>query len=544
MRTADLIAERLAASGIRHAFGIPGGEVLILIDALRRAGIAFVTARHETAAGLMAEGSAAHTAAPGLLLVTVGPGVSNAVNAVANAFLDRVPLIVLSGAIDHTLKPAFTHQVLDHGALLRPVTKATFVAAPETIDATMQRALALAMEHPRGPVHIDVPVHVAGAEIGAVDRRVSSAGDARDAASHTREECSDEALRDAARWLRHATRPLVIAGLEAVQDGVPAALAELLRVTGAPLLTTYKAKGVIDELDPQCVGPIALSPRADAIVAPLIEAADVVLLVGYDPVEMRVRYVQPFAAHTRVVELAPCRRAHAMHEAHVLVVGELCASLRELSRELAADALRPCWPDGMPRVVRATLRSAFAPAPGFTPRTVVDTLARVIPPDVRMTVDTGAHRILLSQCLPTRRPRQLLQSNGLCTMGYALPAAIGLALSSGERVVAIMGDGGFEMVVGELATLRDLGLKLTIVVFDDQSLALIDQKQQAEHLPRNGVWLGATDHAAVASAFGGRGERIGSAEGLARALRDSLASTRGFTLISCALERGAYEGLL
>jgi acetolactate synthase-1/2/3 large subunit len=537
MRTADLIARRLCASGIRHAFGIAGGEVLVLIDALERAGIAFVPARHETAAGLMAEGSGVHTGAPGLLLVTVGPGVTNAINGVANAFLDRVPLIVLSGAADGTPAPAFTHQVLDHGALLRPVTKASFVAEPGTIDATIQRALALAMKHPRGPVHIDVPASVAAQPVPAVNP--AAAGEPSVADS-----IDVDALRRAAHWLRHAARPLVIAGLEAGQDGVPEALAELLRAVPAPVLTTYKAKGVVDEFDPNCIAAIALSPRADAAVAPLIEAADVVILVGYDPVEMRARYVRPFAARTRVIELAAGPRTHAMHTAHATFVGDLRGSLLRLRSELSAGPIAPAWQDGLPARVRDRLRTDFAPSPGFGPRCVVDCLARGVPTNVRMTVDTGAHRILVSQCLPVRAPRRLLQSNGLCTMGYALPAAIGIALASGEAVVAIMGDGGFDMVAGELATLRDLALNVTLVVFDDQSLALIDQKQRMEGLPRAGVWLGATDHVAVARAFGGHGERVFSADGLERALREALGRSGRFSVISCAIERGAYQGVL
>jgi acetolactate synthase-1/2/3 large subunit len=175
---------------------------------------------------------------------------------------------------------------------------------------------------------------------------------------------------------------------------------------------------------------------------------------------------------------------------------------------------------------------------------VVDTLSRVVPACVRLTVDTGAHRIVFSQAFRARSPGQALQSNGLCTMGYALPAAIGLALASCEPVLALMGDGGFDMVAGELATLRDLELPVTLVIFDDQSLALIDLKQAEQQLPRCGVWSGATDHVAVARAYGGRATRVRDVASLERALGEALARRRGFSLISCTLERGAYAGLI
>jgi acetolactate synthase-1/2/3 large subunit len=192
------------------------------------------------------------------------------------------------------------------------------------------------------------------------------------------------------------------------------------------------------------------------------------------------------------------------------------------------------------------VRAAFAPdtdAP-FSPLSVAEVLSRVLPTDAQLTVDTGAHRIVLSQAVQTSWPGQMLQSNGLCTMGYALPSAIGLSLASGRRVVAAMGDGGFDMVLGELATLRDLSLPVTIIVFDDSSLALIDVKQQAAGLVRRGVWLGATDHAALAGAFGGWGVRVHDAASLEAALLKSFQTHTRFSLISCALERGAYAELL
>jgi acetolactate synthase-1/2/3 large subunit len=332
---------------------------------------------------------------------------------------------------------------------------------------------------------------------------------------------------EAAALLANAKRPLVIAGLEAVDARVAAPLAALVRAQQFPLLTTYKAKGILDEADPLSVGAIALSPRADALVRPLIEAADVVLLAGYDPVEMRAGYAQRFAAHTR------------------LIVGDLAASVAELARQLCSHQ-QQTWPDGEPARVRAALRAAFAPsdAAGFSPLVVADVLSRSLPESAQLTIDTGAHRIVLSQALRARWPGQILQSNGLCTMGYALPCAIGLALTSGRRVMAVMGDGGLEMVLGELATLRDLALPLIIVVFDDSSLALIDQKQHAAGLTRRGVWLGTTDHVALAKAFGGHAVRVQDADTLELALADALADRHRFTLISCVLQRGAYAGLL
>lgn len=532
MRAVDLIAMRLHEAGVRRAFGIPGGEILALMEALRRAGIAFVTARHETAAGLMAEGFAAHAGGPGLLLVTLGPGLSNAVNAVANALLDRVPLLVLSASLGAPRDARITHQVFDQEALLAPVTKASLRARRGQFDAMLQRALSLALAEPRGPVHLELPldalageeprVEVAAVPAPRIDRAV---------------------VAEMAALLSRAQRPLVLAGLESSRGDAPRALRQLLDALDGPLLTTYKAKGVLDEHDRRAIGAIGLSPRADAIARGLLRAADTVLLVGYDPVEMRAGYLEPFAPTTRVLELAASPRTHAMHRAQLTWCGDLAASLDALRAGLSGAQLGR-WPDDMPAATRAALRAQFAAGSAFSPQTVVATLSRLVPPQVRLTVDTGAHRILFSQAFRARSPGQVLQSNGLCTMGYALPAAIGLALASHEPVLALMGDGGFDMVAGELATLRDLELPVTLVIFDDQSLSLIDLKQSEQRLSRCGVWSGATDHVAVARAYGGRGVRVQDGESLTRALGEALEQRRGFSVISCALARGAYTGLL
>ena len=164
MNAADVIARRLYAAGCRFAFGIPGGEVLTLIDALERAGIRFVLTRHENGAGFMAEGGWHATAAPGILVATVGPGVANAFNVVANAEQDRVPLIVLSGAVDAAEAMRYTHQVFDHSAAFAHICKASFTAPDGAIDAMIDKALAIAMSGRPGPVHIDLPIRVADTE--------------------------------------------------------------------------------------------------------------------------------------------------------------------------------------------------------------------------------------------------------------------------------------------------------------------------------------------------------------------------------------------
>jgi acetolactate synthase I/II/III large subunit len=162
-RATDLLARRLYEAGCRTAFGMPGGEVLTLVDSLVAAGIRFVLCKHENAAGFMAEGTYHRTGAPGILVATVGPGAANGVNVVANAEQDRVPLIVLTGCVDPDEALTYTHQVFDHRALFDPITKETFTLTADGADVIADKAVAIAMGDRPGPVHIDIPISVADA---------------------------------------------------------------------------------------------------------------------------------------------------------------------------------------------------------------------------------------------------------------------------------------------------------------------------------------------------------------------------------------------
>ncbi|MGX1740509.1 thiamine pyrophosphate-binding protein [Bosea sp. NPDC055353] len=526
---ADLLALGLAAAGATHAFGIPGGEVLALVDALERAGIRFRLSRHENAAGFMAEGLWHATGALPVLVATLGPGVANAVNVVANAQQDRVPLLFITGCVDQALAESYTHQVFDHQAVLRPLVKASFRVAPGTEDLVVAKAVALARRGRPGPVHIDLPIAVAEARAPSRPALVMPLAAPAIPAD----------LQSAQALLATAKRPLVIVGLDLVnQDGGAAALGRFLAATGAPLLTTYKAKGLVPEEDPRVIGAVGLSPRADALVRPLIEAADLVVLAGYDPIEMRQNWRNPWPAGKRVIDIVAEPVQHGMHHSSLLLEGDVGAILRRLSE---GRTPQETWLGGEPAAIRRAFSVAFAVPGTWGPHAVFETLRGVAPPGTVATADSGAHRILLSQMWNCDGPGRMLQSSGLCTMGCALPLATGHALGSGRPTLCFVGDAGLEMVLGELATLRDLGLPVVIVALVDRALGLIALKQRQLGLARAGVDIGETDFAAVARALGGHGATIDDRETLAR---EAGAAFRrdGFTLLACRIDASCYEG--
>lgn len=531
LRAADVLARRLYAAGCRHAFGMPGGEVLTLIDALMSAGITFHLAKHENAAGFMAEGVHHVDSAPAILVATVGPGAVNGVNVVANAEQDRVPLLVLTGSVDAHDAETYTHQVLDHRKVFEPITKATFTLTAQAAEVVADKALSIATEGRRGPVHIDVPISVADAP--SVDRGIW-----RIPASPNAPAGND--LATARTWLNDAQRPLIIAGLDVLYDKSASALINFAETFDAPVITTYKAKGVIPEDHPLSLGAAGLSPLADKHLLPLVKAADLVICVGYDPIEMRPGWQEPWDPDQQlVVDIHAAPNHHYMHQATLSFLAHTGATLAALSDHLGP---RAAWSDGEPGVVADALAKAFPRTDEWGPGAVIDTCRTVLPRNAIATVDSGAHRILLSQMWECYTPRTLLQSSGLCTMGCAIPLAIGAKLIAPERtVVSFSGDAGFLMVAGELATAAEQRLNSIFVVFVDQSLALIELKQRQRQLPNVGVDFAGHDYAAIGRAFGGRGVTVDNRDSLKRALEEAMKADT-FTLIAAVIPERSYDG--
>jgi acetolactate synthase I/II/III large subunit len=533
MRVADVVAGTLANFGARQAFGMPGGEVVTLVDALNQAGIEFLLTRQESGAAIMAAGYATATGRPGVLVTTLGPGLANAVNGIADASQEHVPLVVLTGVVDHALRGRYTHQVIDQPALLRPIVKGCFEVEAVGAGDIVARAIDLATAHPMGPVLIELSPETA--------LQAGSEHDLRSPPMRTKGGFAQTHLVDEAfAMLDRAERPLLVAGFDAARTGADSSVLALVETRNIPVMTTYKAKGVLPERHPLALGAAGLSPLADGILLPLCGAADVVILAGYDPVEMRAGWMDPFAPDAQVIEISPGPYDHAMHSATIRIEGDIARTLTALAtRETSAS---PPWNCGRAAKAKSDLQAAFATPEPWSPHAVIDALEAELPGDAVVTVDSGAHRILLSQKMKVGRSLALLQSAGFCTMGAAVPLAAGVKLANPQTpVVAVVGDGGLEMGLGELATLRDAGLAIVILVLQDQSLALIELKQKQASLPCAGVRLGATKFGDIARAFDGNGYQASSAADLRTALREALGAPK-FSVIACEIEAGDYAG--
>lgn len=527
----DIIGRALRKAGATHVFGIPGGEVLALIQGVNAADIRFVLVKHENSGGFFAEGHWHMTGALPVLVATLGPGVANAVNVVANAMQDRVPLIFLTGCVESALLGSFTHQVVDHRAMLRPVVKGSFRLERGKIDQVMRQAIELARFGQPGPVHIDVPVDVAESEsIESKEESISGA------ALHAPDQKS---ITAALALLASSKRPLAIAGVDAVLEDAGAAIAAFCRQHSIPLVTTYKGKGLLPENDPLCLCAAGLSPLADKTLMPLIAQADCLLLLGYDPIEMRVGWRNPWGIDKTVIEIAPIKRDHGMHAVSISMIGEIASTLFSLQHATPGR-----WVGNQPTKAKAALQHDFSGPQAWGPHAAFRTLREVLPDETVVTADSGAHRILLSQMWQCSKPRTFLQSSGFCTMACALPLAAGAKLGRSDfPVVCVVGDAGLDMAAGELATLRDLRLPVIICVLVDESLALIDLKQRKSPLPSIGVRFGKTDFAAVARAYGGFGANVTTSVELNVEVRHAL-ERDCFSIIAIHIPPRAYDGYI
>ena len=532
IRAADALARRLYAAGCRTAFGMPGGEVLTVIDALESAGIRFILAKHENAAGFIAEGVHHRDHAPAILVGTIGPGTLNGVNTVANALQDQVPMIVISGCMDADEIARYTHQVVDQQAVFRPITKASFSLTAGTAHTIADKAIAIATEGRPGPVHIDVPISVADARIAA------TVPAPRAPASLTVPTGAD--LATARGWLEQAKRPVMIVGVDAMNQWAETAILEFAEDHNVPVITSYKAKGMLPEDHALALGGAGLSPLADTHLVPFVQSADLILCVGYDPIEMRPGWRDVWTPNSHnVIDITAVPNHHYMHQSSLNFVTDCAATLRALSDGL--DVVET-WPEGEIYQCKSALADAFPRDEDWGPAAIIDTCRRVLPRDAISSADSGAHRILLSQMWECYAPRALMQSSALCTMGCAVPMAIGAKLASPDRaVVSFSGDAGFLMVAGELATAAELNLAPIFVVFVDASLALIEKKQRERQLPNHGVDFAQHNFAAMGVAFGGAGVTVRSRGALESALNDAMAADT-FTVIAAVIDRGAYDG--
>ena len=477
MTNVETIVRMLEQAGVRWVFGIPSGPVLPLIEALGRSRVEFVLTASETSAGFMATTVGQLGGAPGACAATVGPGATNLTTGVGCAWLDCAPVLAFTCNVP---SPWLTRRIqmrIDHNALFRPLTKATFALTPENVADRMAEAVHLANAEPPGPVHLDLPEDV-GLEVSTGEASATvPAGELED--------ITDAARTALAGALSRSRRPLVITGLTFTRSAAADSLRRFVEKHRLPFVSTLHAKGCLPESHPNWAGVIGRARRTD--VQRLLDRADLILAVGYDPIEINyeewVGETPVFHVSTEAAETDP--RIRFVFNRGGDLDGALrgCESLEPVANDWTAEEME-AHRNSLDRALRP-------PGTGFAAHHVLDTLRAAVPADGILAYDVGAHTHQIATQWRTDRPRTLVATNGWSSMGFGMPAAYAAKMVHPDRaVVGVVGDGCFQMTAGELALARRRNLAVPIVVLNDGWLGLMKVKQERREYPLSGVELG------------------------------------------------------
>ncbi|MDP6707017.1 MAG: thiamine pyrophosphate-binding protein [Alphaproteobacteria bacterium] len=527
MNNAELIVATLKRAGIAQGFGIPSGNVLPLIEAMRRNDLGYVLTAHEGSAAFAADVMGRMTGRPGLCLATLGPGATNLATGVGNAYLDRSPLIAITCNLDTDQLGRRRQMLIDHHQLFRPITKASLPLREGAVAGPLAEALSLALSEPQGPVHLDLPEDVSLAP--ATEAVPVLAPPTRPAPPPAHE------IEAATALLATARRPVAVLGASAMRLADPGLLRAFVERHRMPFASTTMAKGLIDEAHPLSIGCIERGCRQ--IQRRFLQSADLVVGLGYDTVEVEyeawIGQAPLLQLDIEPVDIDPSVDLKGE------VTGDLDAALAAL------NALPPPandWTDEAVAQHRTAFQAALRPeVAGLAPHQAIDAVRRVLPADGILAFDVGAHTHQIASQWPAPAPGHFLITNGWSSMGFGLPAAIAAKLAAPERpVVCLLGDGCFQMTAGELATAKRLGLTLPVVVLDDRWLSLIQIKQERRQYGLYGSELQAEAYAEPpAHYFGVPATGVRDAAALAAALERALAAD-GPSVIEAVVDPSHY----
>lgn len=474
---ATAVVAALQELGVRYVFGVPSGGWVDYMEALRVAdGIEFILTTHEGGASMMAAVAGGLTGVPGVCFGTFGPGATNLTTGVGAAQLDRQPMIALTDEMPAAMRGRVTQMGIDHQALFAPLTKHTTRLSADAVRATLFDAARTALEGRPGAVHVGLPVGLSAQPAGAETIGFSAPAAPPPAAP--------DLLQQAKALLAGARKPLLAIGLGAVHARLAAPITALAERHDIPVVLTPMAKGMLPEDHPSYAG--VLFHALSDVVGETHAQADLVIAIGYDPIEFNYEAWLSPGARLVSLDVAPADIDSDAYSLAVDAVGDIAGSLASL---LTVPPVAHEWDMAAMRRRRDDMFARLAPGnAGFGPKAALAILRDVLPPAGIMACDVGAHTHLIGQAWPTPAPGRQIMTNGWSTMGYGLPAAIAAKLVCPDQpVCAVVGDGGFLMTAGELATAVRYNLKIVVVLFTDNDLALIRIKQQKKSNPIYGT---------------------------------------------------------
>ena len=513
-RASDVFVQCLEAEGVEYVFGIPGEETLDLSESLADSSIQFVPVRHEQGGAYMADAYGRLTGRAGVCLGTLGPGATNLVTAVADAFLDRAPLVALTGQSDLERMHKESHQYIDLIGILRPVVKWNArVSSPEIVPEVVRKAFKVAESEKPGSTHLELPEDVMAQPLDAspLPRR-----------DPVQPEPGVRELQRASEIIAAAENPIILAGNGAIRTHASRALRAFVQATGIAVAETFMAKGLLDYEEPCALGTVGLQSRDYAMTG--FEDADVVIAVGYDLVEHAPEHWNPRADKQIVVIDTVAAEIDEFFIPEVELIGDIAHVLARL----AAGAGRQPSETGSRRLRDLVLGALHEGRednhfPMRPPRVLWD-IRQALDREDLLVSDVGLHKLWIGRMFPAHEPGTVLIANGLAGMGFALPTAIAAKLVDPDRkVVAVSGDGGFLMNCQELETAVRLGTAVVNVVWENGQFGSIAWKQDKKFGRHFDVGFGNPDFVKLAESFGMPAWRCANANEFAPRLTQALA---------------------
>ncbi|NOZ55086.1 MAG: acetolactate synthase large subunit [Gammaproteobacteria bacterium] len=525
MKAAEVFIQCLENEGTEYIFGVPGEEILDVMDVILDSPIQFVTTRHEQGAAFMADVYGRLTGKAGVCMSTLGPGAINLMTGVADANMDHAPLVAISGQADTHRLHKESHQALDLEEIFRPITKySSRLLATEIIPEVTRKAFKVAQTQKTGAAFIEFPENIAKLPCSEVPLPVSQP---------TTPEPPTEQVKKAAQLISQAKQPIILAGNGVVRSNASSALADFAKQLNIPLTNTFMAKGIIPFKHPMALGSAGL--QSQDYVNFGFTKADVIICVGYDLVEYHPYLWHPSRDRKIIhIDTLPAE-VDASYPVSVGVVGDIRHALQriaELSQAHQGHTLRPLR-EALEEEMQQHSHDRFFP---MKPQKIIWDLRTALKLEDIVICDVGAHKMWMARMFRCEHPNTCIISNGFASMGIAVPGAIAAKLAYPDRnVVAVTGDAGFMMNSQEIETALRLNIAIVILIWNDSAYGLIEWKQMNQFGRPAHVSFKNPDFVKYAQSFGAKGYKITHADELMPVIYQALADNT-VSIIDCPVD--------
>ncbi|MGG0045683.1 acetolactate synthase AlsS [Bacillus subtilis] len=518
-RGAELVVDCLVEQGVTHVFGIPGAKIDAVFDALQDKGPEIIVARHEQNAAFMAQAVGCLTGKPGVVLVTSGPGASNLATGLLTANTEGDPVVALAGNVIRADRLKRTHQSLDNAALFQPITKYSVeVQDVKNIPEAVTNAFRIASAGQAGAAFVSFPQDVVN--------EVTNTKNVRAVAAPKLGPAADDAISAAIAKIQTAKLPVVLVGMKGGRPEAIKAVRKLLKKVQLPFVETYQAAGTLSrDLEDQYFGRIGLFRNQPGDL--LLEQADVVLTIGYDPIEYDPKFWNVNGDRTIIhLDEIIADIDHA-YQPDLELIGDIPSTINHIEHDAVkvefAEREQKILSDLKQYMHEGEQVPADWKSDRAHPLEIVKELRNAVDDHVTVTCDIGSHAIWMSRYFRSYEPLTLMISNGMQTLGVALPWAIGASLvKPGEKVVSVSGDGGFLFSAMELETAVRLKAPIVHIVWNDSTYDMVAFQQLKKYNRTSAVDFGNIDIVKYAESFGATGLRVESPDQLADVLRQGM----------------------